>query len=48
MEILRSGGDFEKESMEVNWHFHWSVWRKGFATNQGLYSFKLSKFHDFP
>ena len=38
----------EKESMKVNWHFHWSVWRKGFATNQGLYSFKFSKFHDFP
>ena len=42
------GGNFEKESMKVNWHFHWGVWRKEFAKNQGLYSFKPSKFHDFP
>ena len=41
------GRNFEKESMKVNWHFHWGVWRKGFATNQGLYSFKLLKFHNF-
>ena len=33
------GKNFEKENMMVNWHFQWGVWRKGFAPNQGLYSF---------